>query len=189
VTTIGKLIYDNTSVSGTASESLTELLFSDVDRVANSGKYTLLEGDFVQFRIAADKRKKSYSNNAQMHRQPRATQVTLIEEHSLAENGGNTREHRERGVLVKLGTVRELVANLDVPSQVEHFRYGAIKCVEQNELVYFSLDEVINYVRFVQESGATSFAVNEVKLTVGDSLEFRVIECQKVSAQKWDMWV
>lgn len=181
VSTIGKLIYDSTSVNGNSSnESLTELLFSDLDRVPNCGNYTLLEGDFVQFRIATDKRKKNYSNNTQMHRQPRAANVTLIEEHSLTDNSGNTGEYRERGVLAKLGTVRELVPNLDIPSQMEHFKYGAIKCVEQNELVYFSLDEVISYVRFAQENGSTTFKVKEVQLSVGDSLEFRVIKCQKV---------
>lgn len=173
ITSIGRLIFDNNSNN---DETLTELVFSDLDRVANAGNYTLLEGDFVQFRIASDKRKKNYSNNTQMHRQQRATQITLIEEHSLVENSVNTGEYRERGVLVKLGTAKELVPHLDTHSQS---KYGAIRCLEQNELVYFSIAEVINYVRFASTGGVTSFSVKEIQMHIGDSLEFSVIKCQK----------
>lgn len=175
ITSIGRLIFDNNSNN---DETLTELVFSDLDRLANATGYTLLEGDFVQFRIASDKRKKNFSNNTQMHRQQRATQITLIEEHSLVENSVNTGEYRERGVLVKLGTAKELVPQLDTQSQL---KYGAIRCLEQNELVYFSLAEVINYVRFATSGGTTSFSVKEVQMIVGDSLEFSVTRCQKVN--------
>jgi cold shock CspA family protein len=175
ISSIGKLIFDNNNSN--SDESLTELLFSDLDRVPSSGNYTMLEGDFVQFRIATDKRKKNFNNNVQMHRQKRATQVTLIEEHSLVDNSMNTSEYRERGVLVKLGTAKELVPNLDLPSEANQFKYGAIKCMEQTDLVYFSLAELINYVKFT--TNETTYTIKEVQLKIGDSLEFSVVKCQK----------
>lgn len=180
VSSIGKLIFDNNNGNGAnPDETLTELLFSDIDRVPNSGSYTLLEGDFVQFRIANDKRKKNYNNNTQMHRQARATQITLIEEHSLVDNSVNTGEYRERGVLVKLDTAKELVPNLDTNNQANQYKYGVIKCMEQNEPVSFCLTEVINYVRFSQNNGNTVYSVKDVQLKIGDSLEFSVLKCQK----------
>lgn len=177
ISSIGKLIFDNNS--NKTDETLTELLFSDLDRVPNSGNYTLLEGDFVQFRIATDKRKKHYNNNIQMHKQQRATQITLIEEHSLIENSVNTGEYRERGVLIKLGTAKELIPNLDISNQANQFKYGAIKCIEHNDLIYFSVSEVIKYARFTQKANNTTFSVTDVQLQIGDSLEFSVIKCQK----------
>ena len=173
---LGRLIYDTN-----VNDSLAELMFTERDRCM--GEYTLLEGDFVQFRIATDKRKKLFNNNTQMHKQPRASQLTLIEEYSLVENSVNTGEHREQGVLVKMGTTKELLpAGMD-PQQAAalgKFKYGAIKCIEQSELVYFSFDELINYVRFNTTITGTSYTLKEFQLQVGDSLEFSVVKCQKV---------
>ena len=166
--TLGRLLFDNNQ------ESLVELTFSEGDRVLTSSveytnKYTLMEGDFVQFRIATDKRKRfqTQTNNIQ-----RAAQVTLIEEHSLAQNFMNTGEQRERGILIK---VSELVN-----SQQQQQKYGAIKCLEREDLVYFAFGEVINYARFKADE-AKSYVVSQVKLDVGDSLEFSVKPCQHVS--------
>lgn len=179
ISSIGRLIFDNNNNS---DEPLTELIFSDLDRIQCTGEYTLLEGDFVQFRIATDKRKKNYANNTHMHRQDRATQITLIEEHSLVENSVNTNEFRERGVLVKLDTIKEFIPNMDVHSAKA--KYGAIKCMEQNELIYFSLSEVINYVRFSCNANNTTYSVKEINLQIGDSLEFSVVKCPKDSLYK-----
>ncbi len=74
ISSIGKLVFDNTN--NNENGSLTELVFSNLDRHTNAGEYTLLEGDFVQFRIASDKRQRSYSNNTQLSQKQRATQVT-----------------------------------------------------------------------------------------------------------------
>ena len=179
---IGRLIYDrNTSNSSVNNgESLMELSFTDRDRVGGSGEYTLLEGDFVQFRIASDKRRKTAPMNSNINVYQRATQLTLIEEHSLVENSINTSEHRERGVLVKLYTAKDLLppASSHHHSQLDA-KFGAIQCLEQNELVYFSFNEVINYVRFANNNLGTTYSVNEVQLQVGDSLEFSVVKCQK----------
>lgn len=176
IKSIGKLIFDNKNKN--EGETLTELLFTDLDRLAST-KYTLVEGDFVQFRIASDKRKRMHNNNTQMHRQQRATQVTLIEEHSLVENSINTGEYRERGILVKLGTPKEIMPNLEISNLVNQNKLGAIKCIEQNELVYFSVNEVINYARFVTNEENVTSSVKEVQLQIGDSLEFSIIKCQK----------
>jgi cold shock CspA family protein len=171
--TLGRLLYDS------HQESLTELTFSDTDRIPTnvpeySNKYTLLEGDFVQFRIASDKRRKfqTQTNNIQ-----RATHVTLIEEHSLVQNFMNTGEQREKGILIKIS---DLISN----SQQQQQKYGAIKCLEREDLIYFAFSEVINYARFKADS--KSFVLNQVKLEVGDSLEFSVIQCQPVSFIKFD---
>jgi cold shock CspA family protein len=166
--TLGRLIYDNNQ------DNLGELTFGENDRAliiasdatANGGqnnKYTLLEGDFVQFRIATDKRRKfaTQSNNIQ-----RATQLTLIEEHNLAQNSQNTHENREKGVLIKINN--------------DQIKYGAIKCLEREDLVYFAFNEIINYAKFKTDTaGSRSFFINQVKLEVGDSLEFSVMQCQK----------
>jgi len=176
---IGRLIYDNNS---NTDDSLAELIFGELDRLPGTCDYTLLEGDFVQFRVATDKRKKnsfSLNSNQQLHRQQRATQLTLIEEHSLVENSINTNEYRERGVLVKVGTAKELLPNVSLEAHQTKFKFGAIKCLEQNELVYFCFDEVINYVKFCTNASSTSYTIREVDIQLGDSLEFTVIKCQK----------
>jgi cold shock CspA family protein len=178
---IGRLIYD-TNISCNSvnnGESLINLSFTDRDRVSGSGDYTLLEGDFVQFRIASDKRRKTAPMNSNINVYQRATQLTLIEEHSLVENSINTHEHRERGVLVKLYTAKDLLpASSHHHSQLDA-KFGAIQCLEQNELVYFSFNEVINYVRFTNNNLGTTYSINEIQLQVGDSLEFSVVKCQK----------
>lgn len=169
--TLGRLVYDNNQ------DSLVELTFSDTDRVLPSSlaapteytnKYTLLEGDFVQFRIASDKRRKfqTQTNNIQ-----RASQVTLIEEHSLVNNVINTGERREKGVLIKISELIQNAANNSCS------KYGAIKCLEREDLVYFPFSEVINYARF-KDDETKGFLLNRVKLEVGDSLEFSVMTCQ-----------
>jgi cold shock CspA family protein len=170
--TLGRLLYDN------HQDSLLELTFSDTDRVATTlaeytNKYTLLEGDFVQFRIASDKRRKfqTQTNNIQ-----RATHVTLIEEHDLAQNFMNTGEQREKGVLIK---VSDLVSGQQQQQQQQPQKYGAIKCLEREDLIYFAFSEVINYARF-KAGDSKSFLLNQVKLEVGDSVEFSVIQCQAV---------
>ncbi len=178
ISSIGKLVFDNTNNNDNGT--LTELIFSNLDRLNNGGDYTLLEGDFVQFRIASDKRQRSYSNNTQLHQKQRATQVTLIEEHCLADNMINTGEYRERGVLVKTATGRELVQSIEVQGAAGLQKYGVIKCLEQNELVFFSTCEVINYVKFVANGDLVSPTVKETELKIGDSLEFSIIKCQKV---------
>merc|ERR1712127_1150722 len=91
---VGRLIFDYND------DSLVELKFTDRDRIELGGEYTLLEGDFVQFRIATDKRSiaNSYANNANANAVTRrATQISLIEEHSLKANAGNTKEDRQTG--------------------------------------------------------------------------------------------
>ena len=133
------------------------------------------KGDFVQFRIANDKRKRLILQSQpnfkltpnQLSLFQRATNITLIEEHSLLDNSVNTKEHREKGVLVRLH------------SPTNDSQYGAIKCIEQDDLVLFSFDEVISFVKFSPGDEKQSFVVNKVKLEVGDSLEFSVIKCQK----------
>lgn len=173
ISSIGRLVYDKNG----ADDNLVELYFTDRDRIPNSGEYSLLEGDFVQFCIAFDKRKKPSHLNPVMNQ--RATHLTLIEEHSLLENSVNTKEHRERGILFKIYNGKDLQSSVD--SQT---KFGAIKCLEQTDLVYFSFGEVINYVKFKTSTlngmSPVSFSVNEVNLQVGDSLEFSVIKCQKV---------
>jgi cold shock CspA family protein len=194
---IGRLIYDsntsnnnnNNSNMNNNGESLVELSFTDRDRCDGAGEYTWLEGDFVQFRIASDKRRKTCKpQQLQLGLYQRATQMTLIEEHSLVENSINTNEHRERGVLVKLYNSKDLLPAAVAAALMENDinvnnninKYGAIQCLEQNDLVYFSLSEVISYVRFSTTSKTTTnYSVNEVKLQVGDSLEFSVAKCQK----------
>ena len=188
ITTIGTLIYDNND------DSLVELSFTDRDRIPGASEYTLIEGDFVQFRIATDKRKRNYYLS-QPHQAfslsafQRATQLTLIEEHSLVDNGINTKEHRERGILIKLCSANDFLTqqqqqpNNDLYNQV---KFGAIKCIEQDELVYFSFNEIINFAKFNASTdnnnkAASSYTIDKVKLEVGDSLEFTVIKCQKVN--------
>jgi cold shock CspA family protein len=174
ITSIGKLVFDNNNSN--ENETLSELLFSDLDRLKNASGYSLLEGDFVQFRISSDKRQRSFNNNTQMHRQKRATQLTLIEEHSLIDNIINTGEYRERGILVKFSTAKDLLQNNDIHNSSV---YGAIKCLEQNDLVYFSASEIINYVKFSTNAGVVTPSVREVDLQIGDSLEFSIVKCQK----------
>ncbi len=189
---IGSLIFDYND------DNLVELQFTEHDRIAEAGKYTLLEGDFVQFRIAFDKRQTT----------KRATQISLIEEHSLSANSQNTKEHRERGILVKLLSANDLmhlnqlnVNNVSSGASGDYYSkisYGAIKCVEQDEIVYFSFNELVNYVKFTSSKAAKnnageenesikssqhqeatptiSYKVNQVKLEVGDSLEFSVVQ-------------
>jgi len=177
---LGRLIYDNND------ENLVELTFNERDRIASAGEYTLLEGDFVQFRIATDKRKRLLLqsqphiklNPSQLSQLQRATNITLIEEHSLIDNSANTKEHRETGVLVKVHTGGSNETQL-----------GVIKCLEQDELVFFPFEELINFVKFStadpsNEQQSESFTVNKVKLEVGDSLEFSVVKCQKDNIYK-----
>ena len=157
INSIGRLIYDSNTSNLNNGESLVELSFTDRDRISGSGDYTFLEGDFVQFRIATDKRRK-VSNI--IHQ--RASQLTLIEEHSLVENSINTNEHRERGVLVKLFNAKDFLPTL-TDTDNQSLKYGAIQCLDQNELVYFSLNEVINYVRFTT-TNVTTYSINEIQL-------------------------
>lgn len=194
LTNMGTLIYDNND------DSLVELNFTDRDRIPGANEYTLIEGDFVQFKIATDKRKRNYYLSQPPHQAfslssfQRATHLTLIEEHSLVDNGINTKEHRERGILFKLYSANDLLSqqqqqpNNDLYNQV---KFGAIKCIEQEELVYFSFNEIINFAKFnaASSNGATDnnsgkgpmYTVDKVKLEVGDSLEFSVVKCQKVT--------
>lgn len=51
--------------------------------------------------------------------------------------------------------------------------------MEHNDLIYFSLSEVIKYARFTQKTNNTTFSVTDIQLQIGDSLEFSVIKCQK----------
>ncbi len=106
--------------------------------------------------------------------------MTLIEEYSLADNFSNTGEYRERGVLVKIGLGRELVQNIEAQNPVSHQRYGVIKCLEKNELIYFLTSEVINYVKFVTNGDMVTPTVKASELKVGDSLEFCIVNCSKV---------
>ena len=145
---------------------LVELSFTDKDHAPNGGKYTFLEGDFVNFRIATDKRIKTAANRP-ISGQQRATQLTLIEEYSLRDNSVNTNEHRENGVLVEFES--------DV---------GVIKCVERDELVFFQADEVINFVLFNNTNDANCTIqpdAKKVMLEIGDSLEFSVTSSVKDS--------
>ena len=176
IMSIGRLIYDNND------ENLVELTFNERDRIASAGEYTLLEGDFVQFRIATDKRKRLLLqgqpnlklNSNQLSQLQRATNITLIEEHSLIDNSANTKEHRETGVLVR------------VHAGSNETQFGVIKCIEQEDFVFFPFDEIISFVKFSQvpnEQGEW-FTVDKVKLEIGDSLEFSVVKCQKDSVFK-----
>jgi cold shock CspA family protein len=175
---VGRLIFENTD------ERLAELAFAEQDRIFS---HTLLEGDFVQFRIATDKRR--------MLKQ-RATQLSLLEDIALAANTKNTQEHRERGVLVKLYSSSELLnsksmngngSSLMSSQQVntnEAKVYGVIKCLEQDDLAYFTTNEVISYAKLSADEQAPQqmkLILNETKLEEGDSLEFCLIRCQKDS--------
>lgn len=141
----GRLIYDSLK-----DGCLVELNFSDKDRI-QALTYTLLIGDFVQFRIATDKLKRV---------PPRATQLTLIEDHSLVSNSVNTNEIRELGVVVKIDD-----------------RSGLIRCLNRDDLVTFGVGEVISFVRYnlnpVNNLVVEEF-LNKIKLEVGDSVEFSV---------------
>lgn len=167
LSSIGRLIYD----ANTISSELVELTFTDRDRIPGASDYSFLEGDFVQFRIATDKRKRI--NSVMYQSDKRATQLTLIEEYSLVDNSINTNEHRERGVLSKIYSASELLKNKNSDKQ----KYGVIKCLEHDELIYFSFNELINYVKFKTDS--TNYKINQVNLEIGDSLEFSVVQCQK----------
>ena len=169
----GRLLFDNND------ENLVELTFNERDRVKEAGEYTLLEGDFVQFRIATDTRKRRLLQSKPMAKLngqiQRATQITLIEEHSLVNNSVNTREHRERGVLIK------------ICSSQQQQQFGAIKCVEQDETVYFSYEELISFVRFNPAETSNlkeAYTIETCKLEVGDSLEFSVVKCQQVDSAR-----
>ena len=186
---IGSLIFDYNDDS-----NLIELKFTERDRIPECGKYTLLEGDFVQFRIATDKRRMI---NSSAGNQRRATQISLIEEHSLSANSQNTKEHREKGVLIKLLSANDLLnlnsgtTNNNSNSEfLNKINYGAIKCIEQDEIIYFSFNEIINYAKFTSnkenDNGSSSsqqitYKINQVKLELGDSLEFSVVECSSNS--------
>lgn len=138
----GLLIYE-------CDDKLVELSFTDKDHVPGAGAYTLLEGDFIHFRIAADKRllkptasSMSASGGSGGAGRPsmtgagkqRATHLTLIESYSMRDNAVNTSEHRENGLLMEL----------DAASGS-----GLIKCVERDELVFFNANELIRYATFV----------------------------------------
>lgn len=115
-----------------------ELNFNENDR---QSECTLFIDDFVQFKIATDKRTKVM----------RATELKLME-HSLLNN------KREFGVI----NLKHQQQNLNNKNKLV---YGAIKCLERDDLIYFDLNEFIN---------------NYNQIDVGDSVEFQVIECQKV---------
>ncbi|CAF0834579.1 unnamed protein product [Brachionus calyciflorus] len=155
---VGRLIYD-----GNNNDNLIELTFTDRDRINGASEYTFLEGDFVQFRIATDKRKRLNQNfyQQQQQQEKRATQLTLIEEYSLDENSINTNEHREKGVLTK----------------ITNDKYGAIKCLEKDDLVYFSFNEIISFAKLVPDS--VTYKISKTNLELGDSLEFSVVQCQR----------
>lgn len=198
----GRLIFDNNE------EQLAELTFGERDRI---GEYTLLDGDFVQFRIATDKRQRC-SNRMQSQQYgvsqspspspapQRATQITLIEEHSLVENSANTKECRGQGVLIKLFAFNDKAQIIEFESsdamrqheqeQLQQFKakYGAIKTLEHDNLVFFALNELIQYVRFTtgennaaEDTSSSSFTyeVNDVVLEIGDSIEFSIVKCVK----------
>ena len=204
VTNIGRLIFDANDEHG----QLVELTFGERDRVLEAGEYTLLEGDFVQFRVASDKRLKQ-----QQQQRRRAAQISLIEEHSLLANSANTKERRQQGVLVALFSANDVLNNMvggRMSAQLvyasgaaaarrvaatatttitsDEYKYGAIECLEQDEIVYFSMSEVIRYVRFAAEltsdasatAAASAYTVSNVELEVGDSLEFSLVECKPV---------
>ena len=118
-----------------------ELSFGDKDHVPNAGDYTLFEGDFVNFRIAGDKRLKNSKSSKQ-----RATQLSLIDGFSLRENAVNTNEHRENGILSEL--VYDENSTLPIG--------GLIRCLERDDLVYFSMAELIRYVTFVPPKDESS---------------------------------
>lgn len=145
----GRLIYD-----GNNSQSLMELSFTERDRINGASEYTFLEGDFVQFRIATDKRKPGKFNSQ------RATQLTLIEEYSLVENCTNTNERRQTGILAKISN-----------------KYGAIQHSERDDLIFFSICEIISYVKLANDS--VTYNINKTNIEIGDLLEFSVVQCPR----------
>ena len=112
-------------------------MFYERDRV---GEFTFLEGDIVQFKVATDKRTKY----------KRAVEVIFMEP-SLLTN----KEKRECGIVDKV---------LSSNSQ-QNIRYGAIRSIERDELVYFLPNEFISSFQSIES---------------GDCLEFTVVEYQKV---------
>lgn len=146
---IGRLIYD-----GNNDQMLSELTFTERDRIIGASEYTFLEGDFVQFRIAKDKRKSSKLANQ------RATQLTLIEEYSLNDNYSNTNERRETGILAKMIN-----------------KYGAIRLAERNDLIFFSTSEIISFVTLATDS--VSYSIEKKQLEIGDIVEFSIIQCPR----------
>lgn len=133
-TAAGHLIYE-------CDDKLVELSFTDKDHVPGAGAYTLLEGDFVHFRIAADKRLLKNASAGASGRvvamtgagKQRATHLTLIEGYSLRDNATNTNEHRENGLLVELDAATG---------------GGLVKCLEREDLVFFNANELIRFVTF-----------------------------------------
>lgn len=146
---VGRLIYD-----GNNNQNLSELTFTERDRIPGASEHTFLEGDFVQFRIAKDKRKSFKLTNQ------RATQLTLIEEYSLTDNYINTNERRETGKLAKIIN-----------------KYGAIRHSERNDLIFFSISEIVNFVKLATDS--VSYNINKKNLEIGDQVEFSVVQCPR----------
>lgn len=168
---IGRLIYET-------DEKLVELAFGDGDRAG--GDYTLLEGDFVHFRIAKDKRIRFSKSNQQ-----RATQLTLIEEYPIRENCINTNEYREMGLLVDVINASGSVNTNAHDMASVKFKFGAVRLLEREDLIYFPFTEIIHFVKFEPcGTNDVSVSVKKVDLEVGDSVELSVIHCVKDSLFK-----
>jgi hypothetical protein len=119
-------------------------MFYERDRV---GEFTFLEGDIVQFKVATDKRTKY----------KRAVEVIFVENCLLT-----NKEKRECGIVDKVFS--EFSNN-----SLQKIRYGAIKSIERDELVYFLPNE------FISSQNLKTF-------DSGDCLEFTVVENQKVKS-------
>jgi hypothetical protein len=120
-------------------------VFFDRDRC---GEFTLFEGDIVKFKVATDKRTKF----------KHAVEIFLME-HSLLLT--SNKEKRECGVVERL-----------LENNQQQSKYGAIKSVERDELVYCTANELI-FLNKIQLKSAY--------FDIGDCVEFAVVECQKVS--------
>lgn len=132
-----------------------EISFFERDRI---GEFSLIEGDIVQFKVATDKRTSL----------KRAIDVLLME-NSLLNN------KRECGVVDLLCEVNNNNNNNNSNSNTNiHLnninKYGAIKSIERDELVYFTLNEFLT----LNKSKSISF-------DIGDCVEFTVVDCVKVN--------
>jgi cold shock CspA family protein len=180
--TTGSLIYENDD------GNICELPFSEQSRLSGAANFTLLEGDIVQFRLSVDKR---LLKQQRQPNQKRVIQLTLIKEFSLSNNAKNTGEIRERGILTRLFDANNSTSTSATKKKTT---FGAIKCLEQEDIVYFSLDELIKFADLsstvdqsdhqdnsLSNKPVPKFNIEKVDLQVGDSLEFSIIKCSKDS--------
>ncbi len=86
-------------------------------------------------------------------------------EHSLL----NSKEKREYGIVTKIFDVN-LSSNGSSSLAQQQLKYGSIKSIGREDLIYFSLNEIIKF----QKQQPT------IQLNADDCVEFCVVDCHKV---------